>query len=48
MAQISHIDVKLGAPGFPHLQGLDFMTKGHQLADLRCMYCYIGRGFWRN
>ena len=22
------------APGFAHLQGLDFMTKGHQLADL--------------
>ena len=25
---------KIRAPGFPHLQGLDFMTKGHQLADL--------------
>ena len=25
---------KIRAPGFAHLQGLDFMTKGHQLADL--------------
>ena len=25
---------KIRAPGFPHLQGLDFMTKGHMLADL--------------
>ena len=25
---------KIRAPGFSHLQGLDFMTKGHQLADL--------------
>ena len=25
---------KIRAPGFAHLQGIDFMTKGHQLADL--------------
>ncbi len=25
---------KIRAPGFSHLQGLDFMTKGHMLADL--------------
>ena len=25
---------KIRAPGFAHLQGLDFMTKGHMLADL--------------
>ena len=25
---------KIRAPGFAHLQGLDFMTRGHQLADL--------------
>ncbi len=25
---------KIRAPGFAHLQGLDFMTKGHQLADV--------------
>ena len=25
---------KIRAPGFAHLQGLDFMAKGHQLADL--------------
>ena len=25
---------KIRAPGFPHLQGLDFMSKGHMLADL--------------
>jgi NADH-quinone oxidoreductase subunit D len=25
---------KIRAPGFAHLQGLDFRTKGHQLADL--------------
>ena len=25
---------KIRAPGFTHLQGLDFMTKGHMLADL--------------
>ena len=25
---------KIRAPGFAHLQGLNFMTKGHQLADL--------------
>ena len=25
---------KIRAPGFAHLQGLDFITKGHQLADL--------------
>jgi len=25
---------KIRAPGFPHLQGLDFLTRGHQLADL--------------
>ena len=25
---------KIRAPGFPHLQGLDFMTKEHMLADL--------------
>lgn len=25
---------KIRAPGFPHLQGIDFMTRGHQLADL--------------
>jgi NADH-quinone oxidoreductase subunit D len=25
---------RLRAPGFPHLQGLDFMTKGHMLADV--------------
>ncbi len=24
---------KIRAPGFPHLQGLDFMSKGHMLAD---------------
>ncbi len=24
---------KIRAPGFPHLQGLDFMTRGHMLAD---------------
>lgn len=26
--------VKLRAPGFAHLQGLDFMSKGHMLADV--------------
>ena len=25
---------KIRSPGFAHLQGLDFMTKGHMLADL--------------
>ncbi|HAI32525.1 MULTISPECIES: NADH-quinone oxidoreductase subunit D [unclassified Thalassospira] len=25
---------KIRAPGFPHLQGLDFMSKGHMLADV--------------
>jgi NADH:ubiquinone oxidoreductase subunit D len=25
---------KIRAPGFTHLQGLNFMTKGHMLADL--------------
>ena len=25
---------KIRAPGFAHLQGLDFMVKGHQLADI--------------
>ena len=25
---------KIRAPGFPHLQALDMMTKGHQLADM--------------
>ena len=25
---------KIRAPGFAHLQGLDFMVKGHQLADV--------------
>lgn len=25
---------RIRAPGFPHLQGLDFMTKGHMLADV--------------
>ncbi len=25
---------KIRAPGFPHLQALDMMTKGHQLADI--------------
>ncbi|AZL16007.1 NADH-quinone oxidoreductase subunit D [Rickettsiales endosymbiont of Stachyamoeba lipophora] len=25
---------RLRAPGFPHLQGLDFMSKGHMLADV--------------
>ena len=25
---------KIRAPGFAHLQGIDFMTRGHQLADL--------------
>ena len=25
---------KIRAPGFAHLQGLDFMAKGHQLADV--------------
>ena len=25
---------KIRAPGFAHLQGIDFMSKGHQLADL--------------
>ena len=25
---------KIRAPGFAHLQGLEFMTRGHQLADL--------------
>ena len=25
---------KIRAPGFAHLQGLDFLTRGHQLADL--------------
>jgi NADH-quinone oxidoreductase subunit D len=24
---------RIRAPGFPHLQGLDFMSRGHQLAD---------------
>ena len=24
---------KIRAPGFPHLQALDFMTRGHMLAD---------------
>jgi len=26
--------LKIRAPGFAHLQGLDFMSKGHQLADV--------------
>ena len=26
--------LKIRAPGFPHLQGLDFMSKGHMLADV--------------
>ncbi|MDP2697753.1 NADH-quinone oxidoreductase subunit D [Thalassospira sp.] len=25
---------KIRAPGFPHLQGIDFMSKGHMLADV--------------
>ena len=25
---------KIRAPGFAHLQGLDFMSKGHMLADV--------------
>src|SRR3546814_6681232 len=25
---------KIRAPGFPHLQGLDFLAKGHMLADV--------------
>ena len=25
---------KIRAPGFAHLQGIEFMAKGHQLADL--------------
>jgi NADH-quinone oxidoreductase subunit D len=25
---------KIRAPGFPHLQALDMMTRGHQLADM--------------
>jgi NADH-quinone oxidoreductase subunit D len=25
---------RIRAPGFPHLQGMDFMTKGHMLADV--------------
>ena len=25
---------RIRAPGFAHLQGLDFMTKGHMLADV--------------
>ena len=25
---------KIRAPGFAHLQGLDFMSKGHMLADM--------------
>ena len=25
---------KIRAPGFAHLQGLDFMARGHQLADV--------------
>ncbi len=25
---------KLRAPGFPHLQAMDHMAKGHQLADV--------------
>jgi len=25
---------KIRAPGFAHLQALDFMSKGHQLADM--------------
>ncbi len=25
---------KIRAPGFPHMQGLDFMSKGHMLADV--------------
>ena len=24
---------RIRAPGFPHLQGMDFMAKGHMLAD---------------
>ena len=25
---------KIRAPGFAHLQGLDFMSRGHMLADV--------------
>ena len=25
---------KIRAPGFPHLQGLDFLSRGHMLADV--------------
>ena len=28
---------KIKAPGFAHLQGLDFMAKGHMLADIPAM-----------
>ncbi len=29
--------VKIRAPGFPHLQAMDYMSKGHMLADAVCV-----------
>ena len=38
---------KIRAPGFSHLQAMDYLMKGHMLADVPAVLGSIGSGFWR-
>jgi len=46
MVLINHTDVGIKAPGFLHLQGLDFMSKGHMIADLVTIIGTSRYRFW--
>ena len=39
---------KLRAPGFPHLQAMDYLCTGHQLADVSAVLGVLGYCVWRS
>ena len=39
---------KIRAPGFSHLQAMDYLMKGHMLADVPAVLRFIRSGFWRD
>ena len=48
MGQANLISVKLEAPGFSHLQSMDYLIKGHMLADVPAVLGSLRYSFWRS